>query len=104
MTTQILRSADDSAPSDLLTMHVAPPVLSVDGEIDVWTEPRFRAILVDAVRRDDVTVVDLSGVTFFGSAGIEPFVDFARRFDGRVVTSTAIDRLLALLDIDVDSA
>jgi anti-anti-sigma factor len=48
-------------------------VLEVSGEVDLATVEQFRTALLDAQRSERV-VVDLSGVTFMDSAGINALV------------------------------
>jgi anti-anti-sigma factor len=48
-------------------------VLEVNGEVDLATVEQFRAALLDAQRSERV-VVDLSGVTFMDSAGVNALV------------------------------
>jgi len=45
-------------------------VAAVAGEIDLVTAPLLQAALMDAVDRHREVCCDLSGVTFFGAAGI----------------------------------
>jgi anti-sigma B factor antagonist len=54
-------------------------VLAVDGEIDAMTAPRLRASVAEALRRLDgrPLVVDLTGVTFLGSPGLQVLLDCA---------------------------
>lgn len=48
-------------------------VLEVGGEVDLATVEQFRTALLDAQRSEQV-VVDLSGVTFMDSAGVNALV------------------------------
>ena len=84
------------APDTPLDGAVADHVMVVVGEIDDSNDRRFSDLLVEAFDRDDIETVDLSGVRFFGCVGIDILVTFAKIFDGRIVTSTAIDRVLGL--------
>jgi anti-sigma B factor antagonist len=97
-------------------------VVAVTGEVDVWTGPRLRAALAQALDEPghEAVVVDLSAVTFLGSTGVAVLVDAdwqARQRDRplRVVVdrsspavvhpleSTGIDRMVATYD-DLDAA
>jgi anti-anti-sigma factor len=55
--------ADDGGASAVL-------VVAATGEVDLDTAPLLQAALVDAVDRGVTVCCDLSGVTFFGAAGI----------------------------------
>ncbi|MEV6101834.1 STAS domain-containing protein [Nocardia sp. NPDC051981] len=57
-------------------------VCTVCGEIDVLTAPTFEQALCDCLDRGESTRVDMTGVTFFGVAGIRALLaarDFADR-------------------------
>jgi anti-sigma B factor antagonist len=56
-------------------------VVAVVGEVDTLTAPRLRAALDGALRSAAArrVVVDLLGVTFLGSAGLEALVQSARQ-------------------------
>ncbi|WP_433262293.1 STAS domain-containing protein [Actinosynnema sp. CS-041913] len=58
--------------------------VSVVGEVDMDTAPRIRAALGSA----STVVLDLEGVTFFGSAGIQLLVDAQRRVRDLAVVAT----------------
>lgn len=51
-----------------------PPVLVVTGEIDLASAPQLSDALVPAVAASHDLVVDLSGVTFLDSSGLNVFV------------------------------
>lgn len=79
--------AADAAAEDVLRVGVEHgarcSVLTVDGEVDALTGPLFVERIVEAVDTATGTVViDLTGVGFFGSAGIAALVE-ARRATGR---------------------
>ena len=51
-------------------------MVTVSGEIDLLTAPRFRAVVHDAVKQAaGPVVIDLSSVTFLGSAGLAALVE-----------------------------
>jgi anti-anti-sigma factor len=86
-------------------------VLAVTGDVDLYTVPRLTAALELAVReRPPVLVVDLTGVEFFGSVGLNALlaahdqaaahteirVVAARRVALSPIQLTGVDRLLAV--------
>ncbi|WP_054814485.1 STAS domain-containing protein [Nocardia arizonensis] len=86
-------------------------VLMVTGEVDVASAPRLQAAVEEALREQPpVLVVDLSGVSFFGSAGLSVLLvatETAPAGGLRVVASdqvrrpievTGLDKLLAVFD------
>ncbi|CCH33379.1 STAS domain-containing protein [Actinosynnema sp. NPDC047251] len=76
---QPLITVETSRHDDVLLVRVA-------GEVDLDTVPQVRAVL----RGPAVAVVlDLGGVTFFGSAGIKLLVDARREFGALAVVATA---------------
>ncbi|MGN2636702.1 STAS domain-containing protein [Nocardia takedensis] len=91
-------------------------VLTVNGEVDVASAPQLQSAIEEALKaQPPVLVVDLSGVGFFGSAGLSVLLvasEAAPAGGLRVVASdqvrrpievTGLDKLLALFD-DVDRA
>lgn len=54
-------------------------VLAVSGEVDMVSAPALREALVDGLRDGGTFVVDMTGVTFLGSAGLAVLVEAARR-------------------------
>lgn len=65
------------------------PVVKVSGELDLLTSPRFRDALEEVVSnaleqsRPGVIVVDLSGVEFMDSSGVNALVGATRKFSER---------------------
>ena len=49
-------------------------ILTVGGEVDIATVDSFRQALLDAQKRSRRVVVDVSGVTFMDSAGVNALV------------------------------
>ena len=94
-------------PADLTVVdHVRDgvAVLSIGGEIDLGTTPELREILIRlAARREDAVVLDLSDVTFLGSAGAVLLLDAASAVAARpmvlVATHPAVRRPLGLLGV-----
>ena len=71
-----VRAPEPASPGPLTIQaddRSAVVVVSVAGEVDILTAPQMRAAVDDAVARLDgrTLVVDLSGVTFFGSPGLQ---------------------------------
>ncbi|GGS49309.1 MULTISPECIES: STAS domain-containing protein [Actinokineospora] len=83
-------------------------VLAVDGELDLVTAPRLDAVLAAAVLvgRHTRVVVDLTGVSFLGVAGITALQRHRARTDEHgiafrlVATGRPVLRPLALLDLE----
>jgi len=77
-----------------------PPVLHIQGEIDLATTDELRAELDRALEDAPTLVVDLEGVTFLGVAGVRVFLGAAATLDGagplRFVNA---QRLAWLLDV-----
>ncbi|MET8654000.1 MULTISPECIES: STAS domain-containing protein [Nocardia] len=86
-------------------------VLTVSGEVDVASAPQLQSAIDEALREQPpVLVVDLSGVGFFGSAGLSVLLvatEAAPSGGLRVVASdqvrrpievTGLDKLLAVFD------
>jgi anti-sigma B factor antagonist len=86
-------------------------VLAVSGEIDLATIPAFEAAIADALtQRPTALIVDLSGVEFLASAGLQALVatrenltgaaQFAVVADGpatsRPIQLTGLDQILSL--------
>ena len=59
------------------------PVVTVSGEIDLYTAPRFSEALADAVRTANVLVVDLSGISYIDSAGLSVLLLTHKRLSAR---------------------
>src|SRR5215218_8550850 len=65
-----------------LVREVSPPVLSIEGEIDMATADALRAALEDALAENPDLVVDLQGVTFLDASGIRVFLGAAAGRNG----------------------
>jgi anti-anti-sigma factor len=59
-----------------------PPVLEVDGEIDLASADELRTALEEALASDPSTEVDLSGVSFFDAAGLRILLQVASGRNG----------------------
>jgi anti-sigma B factor antagonist len=118
--------APTSPPGDLDVSVTSPRpdtvILHVAGDLDLHTAPvvaeRFRSVLDDGDTSLSAFVLDLSGVTFLGSAGLGVLVDAhytatARSVVLRVVASsrlvlqpirlTGLDQLITIVP-DLDTA
>jgi anti-sigma B factor antagonist len=73
-----VRPAADDAPFHVTLTNgtdAGEVVASVDGELDAAGNPLLQSTLLKALRRAErVLTIDLSGVTFFGSAGVTALV------------------------------
>jgi anti-sigma B factor antagonist len=97
--------------------HVKAIVVTVAGEIDMLTVERLRSAVAagfDQLGDDEILIVDLTGVTFLGSPGLQALVDVTnaahrRREPLRIVVDqnrpvirpiqvTGLDSVLALFD------
>ncbi len=70
-----------SDPVQLSTVRPAPDcvVLSVHGEIDLLTAPDLQAAVAEHLETAECLVVDLTGVSFFGSLGLATLIRAADR-------------------------
>ena len=59
-----------------------PPVLQVDGEIDLATADQLRAALEKALSAHPNVVVDMAGVSFFDAAGLRVVLQLAQARNG----------------------
>jgi anti-sigma B factor antagonist len=59
-----------------------PPVLRLEGEIDISTADQLRSALKAALSADANVVVDMAGVTFFDASGIRVVLEMAESRDG----------------------
>lgn len=77
--------ASVSNPVELRTDRPAPNcvVLSVLGEIDLVTVPGLESAIAEHVAAAPCLVIDLSGVTFFGSIGIAAIMRAMTQAEGR---------------------
>jgi anti-anti-sigma factor len=77
-----------------------PPVLVVDGEIDMSTAEQLRAALEEAVATDPEVVVDMGGVTFFDAAGLRAVLEVAATRNGAgPLTLLNAPRVARVLDL-----
>src|SRR3984885_5100252 len=83
--------------------HPPYTVLSVKGEVDVYTAPRLREKLVELVSQDKLQViVDLEGVDFLDSTGLGVLVGGLKRLrshDGDLTLVCSQPRVLKVFEI-----
>ncbi len=78
-------SHESSLPAGAISVHTdersGAVLVAVAGEVDIVTAPRLRAAVDDALARlaGRTLVLDLSGVTFFGSQGLHILAATATR-------------------------
>ncbi len=104
-----LETAESSGGPNVATTvewHGRSAVLTVSGEIDMVTAPRFEEALLEALHEKPAAlVVDLSGVDFFASAGLSSLVTAYQRTDEHtelrvVATNSATVRPLQVTALD----
>ena len=91
-----------------LDISIRPgPVVTISGEIDVYSGPQLRDQLLDVIRRHGARLaLDLTGVTFIDCAGINVLLAARRRaqLEGgwlRVIrASPRVERVIALTRLD----
>lgn len=98
-------SADSTRAGQLgLTTRAAAEgvtVLAVSGEVDMLTAPQLRAAALPRLDADGTLVLDLSGVSFLGSAGLAVLVEASQQAKRRgsefrvVAVERAVTRPLA---------
>lgn len=73
-------------------------VVSVRGEVDIFTAPEFKARISDAIEAGrDLVIVDLMGATFIDSSSLGVLISAHRRLrqrGGRLVVVTDVDAVL----------
>lgn len=97
-----------SAESRALQVHLdwvdSAAVLTVDGEVDAASAPQLQAGIEDALgKAPALLVVDLSGVRFFGSAGLSVLLfgaEAAAKGGLRVVASSQVRRPIEITGLD----
>jgi anti-anti-sigma factor len=101
-------SSSSALPIDVVLDRPSPGVVvaSVSGELDMLTAPRLRAVVTAEVADCAVLVIDLSGVSFLGSAGLAVLVEASheaarRQVELRVVaTGRTVRRPLEITGLD----
>ena len=83
--------------------HGDTTVVSVNGEVDLYTSPRMReAILGGISKRRPNVVVDLSGVSYMDSSGIATLVEAlqaTRKRSGRLVLAGLTERVREVFEL-----
>jgi anti-anti-sigma factor len=78
-----------------------PPVLQVDGEIDMSTAEQLRIALENALAADPTVVVDMAGVTFCDAAGLRVLLQAAASLNGTgpltLLNAARVKRLLEIV-------
>lgn len=88
-----------------LTERAAPPhhIIEVEGEIDVYTAPKFREAVVAAIDAGHIRlVIDIENVAFLDSTGLGVLVGALKRVradDGSLDIICTSDRLLRIFSI-----
>jgi anti-sigma B factor antagonist len=81
----------------------ATQVVSVRGEIDLFTAPEFKALIHDAIEAGrERVVVDLTGATFIDSSSLGVLIAAHRRLklrDGRLVVACDVPAVLSTFKI-----
>jgi anti-sigma B factor antagonist len=81
-------------------------LISVTGEVDLYTSPELRSAIMDAVPSATTVAVDLSGVRYMDSSGVATLVEGLRRSRDLdktfklVAPSTAVMKVLELAKLD----
>jgi anti-sigma B factor antagonist len=95
-----VRPAADDAPFQVTLVEGTEPgqlVAQVRGELDAAGNPLLQATLLKALRQAErVLTIDLSGVTFFGSAGVTALVWVSQHTEaaGKHVRVVATSRIV----------
>jgi anti-sigma B factor antagonist len=71
-------------------------VLAVSGEVDMVSAPSLRDALINGLGDGGVFVVDMTGVTFLGSAGLAVLVEAARRAQQEEATLKVVAKARAV--------
>lgn len=77
-------------------------VVSIEGELDLWSAPRMKWVLVEALQGGNTRlVVDLAGVTFMDSMALAVLVSVNRRLDasGRLAIVCDRSELLRIFEL-----
>jgi len=82
-------------------------IVTLAGEVDIYTAPRFKECLLELLDDGVVNlVVDLSGVTFIDSTALGVLIGGVRRVNAAagamtlVVTSRPVERVLSITGLD----
>jgi anti-sigma B factor antagonist len=85
----------------------ARAVISLTGEVDIYTAPRFKESMLELLDAGVVSlVIDLSGVTFIDSTALGVLIGGLRRVHDAggsmalVVATPAVERILTITGLD----
>jgi len=80
-----------------------PPVLQVDGEIDLSTAGQLRTALEEALTTNPTVVIDMAGVTFFDASGLRVVLQVAASRNGagplELMNAPRVARILELVGL-----
>ena len=80
-----------------------PPVLRVEGEIDISTAEQLRTALEKALSRNPKVVIDMAGVTFFDASGLRVVLQLAASRNGagplQLFNARQVARILELVGL-----
>jgi anti-anti-sigma factor len=80
-----------------------PPVLLVQGEVDLCTADQLRLALEQALSIDSAVVVDTAGITFIDAAGLRAVLQVAESRNGRgplpLVNAPRVEALLRMVGL-----
>jgi anti-anti-sigma factor len=83
-----------------LDHEATPPVLSIDGDVDIATADLLRDELASALEAEPRLVVDMDGVQFIDAAGIRAVLGVAATLNGAgPLRFVHAQRLAWLLDV-----
>lgn len=71
--------------------------IRVEGELDALSAPMLTAFLHELQQPPEV--IDCSGVSFMGAAGVNALLDAARRHPFDTIGSPAVERTLAICEL-----
>ena len=103
-----MTETSSALPIDVVVDRPAPGVVvaTVSGEVDMLTAPSLRAVVTAELADCAVLVIDLSGVSFLGSAGLAVLVEAAQQAERRqaalrvVATGRTVRRPLEITGLD----
>ena len=82
-------------------------IVTLAGEVDIYTAPRFKECLLEVLDGGvERLVIDLSGVTFIDSTALGVLIGGVRRVNAAggamtlVVTSRPVERVLSITGLD----
>ena len=83
--------------------HDGIAILRLEGEIDLQSSPKFRAILREKhASRCPALVLDFGGVTYLDSSGLATVVEYwrdSRQFAGKLALAGVSERLRTIFEV-----